>query len=57
LPSAPFDSVFDSGLLDSPSRRGGGEGDDYLAPLPGVAAPGATVFVLAVLLEAGQGWA
>jgi SAM-dependent methyltransferase len=56
LPSAPFDSVFDSGLLHSLSRRGGGEVDDYLALLPGLAAPGATVFVLAVSPEAGQGW-
>jgi SAM-dependent methyltransferase len=56
LPSAPFDSVFDSGLLHSLIRRGGGEVDEYLALLPGVAAPGATVFVLAVSLEAGQGW-
>jgi SAM-dependent methyltransferase len=56
LPSAPFDSVFDSGLLHSLCRRGGGEVDEYLALLPGLAAPGATVFVLAVSLEAGQGW-
>lgn len=56
LPSAPFDSVFDSGLLHSLHRRGGGEVDEYLALLPGLAAPGATVFVLAVALVAGQGW-
>jgi SAM-dependent methyltransferase len=56
LPSAPFDSVFDSGLLHSLRRRGGGEADDYLELLPGLAAPGATVFVLAVSREAGQGW-
>lgn len=56
LPSAPFDAVFDSGLLHSLSRRGGDEVDEYLALLPGLAAPGATVFVLAVSLEAGQGW-
>jgi len=56
LPSAPFDSVFDSGLLHSLHRRGGGEVDDYLAILPGLAAPGATVFVLAVSWEASQGW-
>jgi SAM-dependent methyltransferase len=56
LRSAPFDSVFDSGLLHSLSRRGGGEVDEYLALLPGLAAPGATVFVLAVSFEAGQGW-
>lgn len=56
LPSAPFDSVFDSGLLHSLHRRGGDEVDEYLALLPGLAAPGATVFVLAVALVAGQGW-
>ncbi|MGR6318402.1 class I SAM-dependent methyltransferase [Micromonospora soli] len=56
LPSAPFDSVFDSGLLHSLDRRGGGEVDGYLAVLPGLAAPGATVFVLAVALAADQGW-
>lgn len=56
LPSAPFDSVFDSGLLHSLNRRGGGEVDEYLALLPGLAAPGGTVFVLAVSLEAGHGW-
>jgi SAM-dependent methyltransferase len=56
LPSAPFDSVFDSGLLHSLNRRGRGEVDAYLALLPGLAAPGATVFVLAISLEEGQGW-
>jgi SAM-dependent methyltransferase len=56
LPSAPFDSVFDSGLLHSLYRRGGGEVDEYLALLPGLAAPGATVFVLAVSVAAGRGW-
>jgi len=56
LPSAPFDSVFDSGLLHSLNRRGGGEVAAYLALLPGLAAPGATVFVLAVSLEPGQAW-
>ncbi|MFR9779996.1 hypothetical protein ACL02O_28570 [Micromonospora sp. MS34] len=48
--------MFDSGLLHSLHRRGGGELDDFLALLPGLAAPGATVFVLAVSREAGQGW-
>jgi SAM-dependent methyltransferase len=56
LPSAPFDTVFDSGLLHSLNRRGAGEMDDYLALLPGLAAPGATVFVLAISLEASPGW-
>jgi SAM-dependent methyltransferase len=54
LSSAPFDSVFDSGLLHS--LGGPGEVDDYLALLPGLAAPGATVFVLAVSPEATEGW-
>ncbi|MEU4482253.1 class I SAM-dependent methyltransferase [Micromonospora sp. NPDC023966] len=56
LPSAPFDSVFDSGLLHSLVRRGDGAADEYLAALPGLAAPGATVFVLAVSLTASNGW-
>ncbi|SCE92029.1 Methyltransferase domain-containing protein [Micromonospora purpureochromogenes] len=56
LPSAPFDSVFDSGLLHSLHRHGGGAAEAYLALLPGLAAPGATVFVLAVSLAAGHGW-
>lgn len=30
--------------------------DDYVALLPDLAAPGATVFVLAVSVEDGQGW-
>jgi SAM-dependent methyltransferase len=54
LSSAPFDSVFDSGLLHS--LGGPDEVDDYLALLPGLAAPGATVFVLAVSPEATEGW-
>jgi SAM-dependent methyltransferase len=56
LSSAPFDSVFDSGLLHILHRRGGDGADAYLALLPGLAAPGATVFVLAVSLAAGHGW-
>jgi SAM-dependent methyltransferase len=56
LPSAPFDAVFDSGLLHSLNRRGRAEVDAYLALLPGLAAPGATVFVLAVSVADGQGW-
>jgi SAM-dependent methyltransferase len=55
LPSAPFDSLFDSGLLHS-LKRGSGDVGEYLALLPGLAAPGATVFVLAISLEAAQGW-
>jgi len=56
LPSAPFDSVFDSGLLHSLQRRGGVEAQAYLALLPGLAAPSGSVFVLAVSPAAGQGW-
>jgi SAM-dependent methyltransferase len=56
LPSAPFHTVFDSGLLHILHRRGGGEVVRYLALLPGLTVVGATVFVLAVSLEAGQSW-
>jgi len=56
LPSAPFDSVFDSGLLHSLVRLGGGRAEKYLALLPGLAAPGATVFVLVVSVAAGHEW-
>ena len=54
LPSAPFDSVFDSGLLHNLVRHGGA--DEYLALLPELAGPGATVFLLAVSRKAGQDW-
>ncbi len=56
LSSAAFDSVFDSGLLHTLVRRGGGEADEYVALLPGLAGPGASVFVLAVSLEGDQPW-
>ncbi|MET8153714.1 class I SAM-dependent methyltransferase [Actinoplanes sp. NPDC049668] len=56
LPPARFDSIFDSGLLHILHRRGDGAAEAYLAMLPGLAAPGATVFVLAVSIEAGHGW-
>jgi SAM-dependent methyltransferase len=56
LPAAPFDSVFDSGLLHSLQRRGGTDADAYLAQLPGLVAPGGTLLVLAVSPQAGQGW-
>jgi ubiquinone/menaquinone biosynthesis C-methylase UbiE len=56
LPSAPFNEVFDSGLLHSLVRNGGPGTDAYLAQLPQLAAPGATVYVLAVSLQAGHGW-
>jgi 2-polyprenyl-3-methyl-5-hydroxy-6-metoxy-1,4-benzoquinol methylase len=56
LPSAPFNTVFDSGLLHSLNRLGGDEAGRYLALLPGLVAPGGTVFVLAISVEAAQGW-
>ncbi|WP_432841299.1 class I SAM-dependent methyltransferase [Dactylosporangium sp. CA-092794] len=56
LPWGPFDAVFDSGLLHSLHRDGDRATDRYLALLPALAAPGATVFVLAVSLEPGQPW-
>lgn len=56
LPGAPFDAIFDSGLLHSLDRLGDAEARAYLAQLPGLAAPGASVFVLAVAPAAGQGW-
>ncbi|MEV6970675.1 class I SAM-dependent methyltransferase [Hamadaea sp. NPDC051192] len=56
LAAAPFDSIVDSGLLHSLLRIGDAEAERYLTLLPGLAAPGATVFVLAMSVEAGQGW-
>jgi SAM-dependent methyltransferase len=56
LESAPFDAIFDSGLLHSLDRAGAAEAQAYLALLPGLAAPGASLFVLAVSPAAGQGW-
>ena len=55
LGSGPFDSIFDSGLLHNLVRHDAGA-DEYLALLPGLAAPLATVFVLAISLEQGQPW-
>jgi 2-polyprenyl-3-methyl-5-hydroxy-6-metoxy-1,4-benzoquinol methylase len=54
LPAAPFDSIFDSGLLHNLHRAAGAE--EFAALLPGLAAPGATVFILAISAAAGQGW-
>jgi SAM-dependent methyltransferase len=56
LAAAPFDMVFDSGLLHNLHRYADSGLDDYLARLPGLAAPGAAVFVLAVSAAAGPGW-
>ncbi|NMO52732.1 class I SAM-dependent methyltransferase [Actinoplanes sp. TBRC 11911] len=54
LGAGPFDSIFDCGLLHSVHRLGAGEARKYLALLPGLAAPGATVFVVAVSVASGQ---
>jgi SAM-dependent methyltransferase len=56
LPAAPFDSIFDSGLLHNLHREDPAKAAAFLARLPALAAPGAAVFVLAVSAEAGQGW-
>ncbi|MBB2940388.1 ubiquinone/menaquinone biosynthesis C-methylase UbiE [Actinoplanes lutulentus] len=50
-----FDSIFDSGLLHNLVRISSGV-DAYLSALPRLAAPGATLFVLAVSSRARQGW-
>ena len=50
----PFDAIVDSGLLHSLERSGGGGVDRYLGLLPGLAKPGAKVFVVAVSVESGQ---
>jgi SAM-dependent methyltransferase len=55
LAAAPFDSVFDSGLLHS-IHRNGGDVEAYLARLPMLVAPGGSLFVLVVSPMAGQGW-
>ncbi|BCY10382.1 bifunctional 2-polyprenyl-6-hydroxyphenol methylase/3-demethylubiquinol 3-O-methyltransferase UbiG [Actinoplanes sp. L3-i22] len=54
LPNAPFDTIFDSGLLHNLHRDGGL--DDYLAQLPGLAEAGTMLYVLAVSADAGDGW-
>jgi SAM-dependent methyltransferase len=54
LLAGQFDSIVDCGLLHSVHRLGPGEAQKYLALLPGLAAPGATVFVVAVSVESGQ---
>ncbi|GIF02483.1 class I SAM-dependent methyltransferase [Actinoplanes siamensis] len=54
LPNAPFDTIFDSGLLHNLHRDGGL--DDYLAHLPTLAEPGTLLYVLAVSAAAGPGW-
>lgn len=49
----PFDAVLDSGLIHSLDDD---EQERYLRRLPLLCNRGATVFVLAVSLDAGQGW-
>ena len=56
LPAASFNSIFDSGLLHSLHRIGPDQVDAYLTQLPGLAAPGCAVFIIAVSVEAGEGW-
>jgi SAM-dependent methyltransferase len=56
LPAASFDSIFDSGLLHSLHRIGPDQVDAYLARLPVLAAPGCALFIVAVSVEAGEGW-
>jgi len=56
LTDGPFNSIFDSGLLHSLQRVDQQHVDDYLSQLPGLAAPGAAVFVLAMSIESGEGW-
>lgn len=56
LPAASFNSIFDSGLLHSLYRIGSDQVDAYLAQLPGLAAPGCALFIVAVSVEAGEGW-
>ena len=54
LPNAPFDTVFDCGLLHNLRRHGGL--DAYLAQLPALVEPGGFLYVLAISAEAGQDW-
>jgi SAM-dependent methyltransferase len=49
-----FDALFDSGLLHNLHRHGGA--DDYLALLPRLAAPGATLQIVAIAASSGEGW-
>lgn len=56
LTAAPFDSVFDSGLLHSLPRLADVAVGDYLALLPELVAPGGRLFVLAVSAAGGQGF-
>jgi len=56
LPPAEFDAIFDSGLLHNLHREDETRTAAYLALLPTLAAPGATVHVLGVSAAAGHDW-
>lgn len=55
LHNAPFDTIFDSGLLHNLHREGG-DVDGYLARLPALTEPGTMLYVLAVSADAGPEW-
>ncbi len=55
LTNAPFDTIFDSGLLHN-LHRDGGDVDKYLAQLPALTEPGTMMYVLAISADAGEGW-
>ncbi|MFI1991997.1 class I SAM-dependent methyltransferase [Actinoplanes sp. NPDC020271] len=55
LPHAPFDTIFDSGLLHN-LHRDGGNVDAYLAQLPALTEAGTMLYVLAISAAAGEGW-
>ncbi|GAA2900253.1 SAM-dependent methyltransferase [Actinoplanes cyaneus] len=55
LPQAPFDTIFDSGLLHN-LHRDGGDVDAYLAQLPALTEPGTMIYILAISAAAGEGW-
>jgi SAM-dependent methyltransferase len=52
----PADTLIDSGLLHNLARHSTEHTVAYLTQLPALAAPGATLLVLAVSTSAGQGW-
>ncbi|SNT58900.1 Methyltransferase domain-containing protein [Asanoa hainanensis] len=56
LPAAEFDAIFDSGLLHNLHRENADATAAYLALLPTLAAPAATLHVLGVSAAAGGDW-
>lgn len=56
LPQAPFDTLFDCGLLHNLHRQAGSAADDYLAQLPGLVAAGGIAVVLAISQTGDQPW-